>query len=107
MIKNRNPLVVLLLVLVTCGFYGLFWLYATSGELHDKGKLEMSPVLLLLLALIPFVNLYAFWKYCAAIGSLSEESFNPIVLFIILLVFFPAFYVLAQMDLNKHASATE
>ena len=105
MIKERNPLVVILLTLITCGFYGLFWLYATSDELNSKGSLEMSPVLIILLCFIPFVNLFAIWKYCAGIEKLSGGNTSGILLFILAIIFFPAFYFIAQSELNKHAGA--
>jgi uncharacterized protein DUF4234 len=34
-IKELNPVTVVALSLVTCGLYGAYWLYRTTGELRD------------------------------------------------------------------------
>ncbi len=52
-IKERNPVVVLVLSVVTCNIYYLFWLYATSRELKDALQDdEIKPGIDLLLALV-------------------------------------------------------
>jgi hypothetical protein len=34
-LRERNPVTVIALSLVTCGIYSLYWLYATTRELRD------------------------------------------------------------------------
>ncbi len=41
--KQRNPLAVALLPLVTFGLYGLYWLITTSNELKERGN-EIKPI---------------------------------------------------------------
>ena len=107
MIKQRSPIAVILLTLLTCGFYGLFWYYSTADELHGKGKLETSPVLLLLLMFIPPLGLFSVWKHSAGIEALSDGNTSGVLLFILAIFFFPAQLFIAQTELNKHAGASE
>ena len=52
--RNRNPLVVLLLSIVTLGIYLLYWIYITFAEVRAaRGGKGTSGIVGLLLALIP------------------------------------------------------
>lgn len=33
--KERNPALVVVLSIVTCGIYGLYWMYAVTNEIED------------------------------------------------------------------------
>ncbi|MHA1353420.1 MAG: DUF4234 domain-containing protein [Candidatus Heimdallarchaeaceae archaeon] len=37
MIKERNPIVVIILMMITFGIYALFWYYWTKNELNELG----------------------------------------------------------------------
>ncbi|MBX3252056.1 MAG: DUF4234 domain-containing protein [Myxococcales bacterium] len=50
--ERRNPLLVVLLVLVTFGIYGLVWLYRTTRELGDSTGRRMYPALDVILAIL-------------------------------------------------------
>jgi len=45
------------------------------------------------------------WKYAKAIEALSKGEKGAGMLFVIALVFAPAFFYMAQSELNKHAAA--
>ena len=63
MLKNRSIAVVIILSLVTCGIYGLYWIYATAQELENEGKSgsSMSPVVLLIVCLFfPYIGYLLF-----------------------------------------------
>lgn len=51
--RHRNPLTVLLLMLVTLGIYGLYWIYITFAEVRARRGKGTSGIVGLLLALIP------------------------------------------------------
>jgi hypothetical protein len=51
--RQRNPLVVLLLMLVTLGIYGLYWIYISFAEVRAHRGKGTSGIVGLLLALIP------------------------------------------------------
>ncbi|WP_302280369.1 DUF4234 domain-containing protein [Brachyspira pilosicoli] len=66
--KNENiksiPMLVILSV-VTCGIYYLYWLYKTTDSIKNfMNNAEINPTLELILCLfIPFYQLYWFYKY--------------------------------------------
>jgi hypothetical protein len=44
---------VLLLILVTCGIYGIYWQYVTTGELRDlSGRQDLNPGIDLVVTLL-------------------------------------------------------
>jgi hypothetical protein len=52
-VQERAPLTTLLLSLVTCGIYGLYWQFKTSDELRAAtGDDSINPLLELLLTLV-------------------------------------------------------
>ncbi len=105
MVKERNPIVVILLSFVTCGIYLLYWFYATSQELNEKGALETSAGMMLLFLFIPIVNIIAFWKHCKAVEALSGGEKSAGLLFVLWLIglgFISQYMV--QTELNKHAT---
>jgi hypothetical protein len=54
-VKERNSVVVVLLMLLTCGLYGFYWLYATTDELQKAtGRSDLNPMVDLLLAIVTF-----------------------------------------------------
>jgi hypothetical protein len=47
---ERSPIKVLLLTLITCGIYYLYWVYVTSQELDDAlGETDIPPIVHVLL----------------------------------------------------------
>jgi uncharacterized protein DUF4234 len=51
--RHRNPLVVLLLMIVTLGIYGLYWIFISFAEVKARRGRGTSGIVGLLLALIP------------------------------------------------------
>lgn len=51
--RHRSPLVVLLLIIVTLGIYGLYWIYISFAEVKAHRGKGTSGIVGLLLALIP------------------------------------------------------
>ena len=51
--RKRNPWVVLLLIIVTLGIYGLYWIYISFAEVKARRGQGTSGIVGLLLALIP------------------------------------------------------
>ena len=53
--RERSSVLVAVLMLVTCGLYGFYWLYLTTDELQKAtGRSELNPLVDLLLAVITF-----------------------------------------------------
>jgi Domain of unknown function (DUF4234) len=51
--RHRKPLIVLLLMIVTLGIYGLYWIYISFAEVRAYRGKGTSGIVGLLLALIP------------------------------------------------------
>lgn len=60
--KKREPVLVLLLSIVTCGIYFYYWLYQITRELGEYLQNDNNPVLDLLLSLFCFPYCI-YWMY--------------------------------------------
>lgn len=109
--KVRNPAMVLVLTLITCGIYGWVVVYQMTDEIREyRGDQSINPVLELVLCLIT-CNLYTiYWayKYSKLILEMQMKTGveypSDISLPALLLVVFGLFSVsllLMQNELNK------
>lgn len=103
-IKYRNMVMQVILFIITLGIYGIYWFYATLEELHQANGSEKSGCLWTLLALIPLVQLFAWWHYANEYTRFVRDKYPGIVIFILWLVFIPVVWFLVQRDLNRAAS---
>jgi hypothetical protein len=103
-IKYRNMLVQVLLMIVTLGFYAIYWFYQTAWELKALANdADAEPGLWTVLLFVPFANFYSYYKYGELYQKASAEDFNRWVLFLLWIVFSPVVWVIVQIDLNKRA----
>jgi len=57
--ETRNPVTIILLTLVTCGIYGIYWFYLVSKEINAAlGEERINFVLWILLSLLAGVGTY-------------------------------------------------
>ena len=102
----RNPFVVYLLTFVTCGIYGMYWIFQTSQELNDAlGREEFNPGMEIGLGIITCGLWILWWDWRAAEASVEiqqawgvEPKFDAPIAFIITWFFFG---VGIQMSLNN------
>ena len=104
--KVRNPITGIILSIVTCGIYGIYWLYCMATEIAKfKDENESGLVDAILMILIPFVGFFLSEKKlataCAEKGI--EHKDNSILYLILGLVFPIANFYLMQTDLNNLA----
>ncbi|MHA1556654.1 MAG: DUF4234 domain-containing protein [Candidatus Heimdallarchaeota archaeon] len=59
MVKERNPIMVLIYSMLTCGIYSLYWSIQTKNEINEKGG-DIPTAWLLI---IPIANFYWYWRY--------------------------------------------
>ena len=105
-IKRRNPFLVFLFTLITLGIYGIYWLVSTTRELQRTTQSAPKPwwLWLLLIPLVGYVvRIVYYWKYSKALEELS--GFSAIGMFVLWILLSPVAMILAQIELNKHASA--
>lgn len=105
----RSPILVVLLTLITCGIYGIFWMYAVRLEVRNYlDDSSISPGLELLLAIICFPFMYVwYYKMGRDTARMQEKAGLPprdqSVLFMVLAFFglgLVANYII-QEDLNE------
>ncbi|HEX8653340.1 MAG TPA: DUF4234 domain-containing protein [Pyrinomonadaceae bacterium] len=78
--EKRDPLMVLILGLVTCGIYALYWVYKTSSEIRDAlGREDINPALDTVLTLVTcYIWLvYLAYKYPQLLLQLQERAGQP------------------------------
>lgn len=103
-IKYRNMFVQVLLMIITFGFYAIYWFYQTACELKAiASDHNAEPGLWTVLLFIPFGCFYSYYKYGELYQTVSTEGLNRWLLFLLWLVFSPAVWIIVQMDLNKRA----
>jgi hypothetical protein len=114
-IKDRNIAMCILLTFITCGIYGLYWMYKIIEESDavTGNDNPMNPVLVILLGVITCGIYYWFWLYQC--GKRFDElnsregrssSGDYAVLFLILAIFELAIvdFAIIQSELNKRAN---
>jgi hypothetical protein len=102
-VKKRNPLFVVVVSFFTAYIYGLYWFYKTRGELNELTNGKTSPLLWTIGLFIPFVNLYALWRYCEDVETVSNKAKGKVLLFLAWIIFLPIAQWLTQEELNKLA----
>ena len=107
MVKKRNMLGQIGLVIITFGIYAIYWFYQISTEMKFIGKdLEASPGLWTVLLFIPIANYWACYKFSELYEKISADHFNKWLLFVLWLVFSPAVWFIVQNEMNKKADQT-
>ena len=70
-----NPIMVLLLPMVTCGVYGIYWLYKTMNEINaglGREEFNVTPDLILTFVTCGIYGLYLYWKMANAVVELQQ-----------------------------------
>lgn len=72
----RNPILVLVFSIITCGIYFLYWIYATSNDIKNYlNDSNINPVLELLISIICFPYMfYWFYKYAKLVSTVQQTA---------------------------------
>lgn len=104
LIKRRNMGAQVLLFIITCGIYGVYWFYQTTIEMKNLAKdPEINAGLWTVLLFLPPLAFYSHFKYAELFEDISDDHLNQWILFILWIVFCPAVWFIVQTDLNKKA----
>ena len=107
MIKKRNMIGQIGLVIITFGIYAIYWFFKISEEMKFVGKdAEASPGLWTVLLFVPIANIYSYYKFSELYEKISSDHFNKWLLFVIWLVFAPAVWFIVQTEMNRKAEQT-
>ena len=99
MVKERNPITVIVLMMCTCGIYALFWMFETGKELKELG----AEIPALWFILIPGLNLYFGYKYLEEWHRIVKYEQDFIMVLVLYFVFMPIVIYWVQTELNKLA----
>ena len=110
-ISKRNIVVAIILSIITCGIYNIYWTVKLNNELLQmSGKEGPSGGMVFFLSLIT-CGIYTyvwFWKMGDCVDTINNKKsdLSTSVIFILLAVFGFGFvnYILAQNTINDHVS---
>ena len=104
MIKKRNMIGQVGLMIITFGIYSIYWFYKISEEMAYVGKdTQASPALWTVFLFIPFANFWSYYKFSELYEKISSDKFNKWLLFVLWLLFSPAVWFIVQTEMNKKA----
>lgn len=104
-IKYRNLWSQVGLMIITIGFYSIYWFHQTAIELADLANdRRAEPALWTILLFIPFAGLYSHYKYAELYEAVSISRFERWLLWTLWIVFPPAVWLIVQSDLNRRAT---
>ncbi len=103
----RNPVTVLLLIYVTCGIYGLIWMFAVIDDINKGlGREEFNAMKEIGLTIVTcgMWGLWFQWRLCNAVVELQkawgvEPEMEPTILFVLNFVYVGPLFM--QKSLNN------
>ena len=98
--QHRDPIMVILLSIITLGIYGLFWYVVTKNEMNTKGAQIPTAWLII----IPFVNIWWYWKFCEGVELVTNKGMGVAVAFLLLWLLGAIGEAIIQNELNKVAA---
>ena len=114
-LQRKNIVTCIILSFVTCGFYGIYWLYCLVSDINtiSEDPNAMSPVLVIILSFVTCGLYFLYWVYKA--GSLLDQKMietgrtaeSRPVLYVVLALFCLTIvtYVLMQDTINQLAES--
>ena len=108
--EKRDPIMVLILGILTCGIYAVYWVYKTSSEIKDAlGREDINPALDAVLTFVTcFVWLvYLAYKYPQLLLQLQDKAGLPrnditlISLILAIVGLSPVSFFMIQSELNN------
>lgn len=111
MFTQKSPATVLILSLVTCGIYGLIWLWGAMKELYNAGHKSIGNldptiqfILLFVYVGLPFfaINANDNLNAVRAQKGIAEKD-NKVMYIILSILFWPALAYMVQDEMNKLA----
>ena len=102
-IKKRNLVMQVVLMIVTLGFYAIYWFYVTLKEMHIANGKDEGAVMWTIFLFLPILSLFAFWHYSAEYKAFSTQKYPALLVFLAWFIFPPIVWFMVQTELNKAA----
>jgi hypothetical protein len=104
-IKYRNMWGQVGLMIITLGFYAIYWFYQTAVEMADMaGDRRAEPGLWTILLFIPLAGMWSYYKYSELYQQVSVSRFERWILWLLWIFFSPAVWLIVQSELNRRAT---
>ena len=97
--KERNPVIVVILSLITFGLYYLYWFYDTNSQFKQELGDDSHPGLRTLLLLFPPFSLISMYKQANS-SQKATGGHDWLLVFLAYLVFAPVGIFVVQKDIN-------
>ena len=78
--EKRDPMMVVLYTLLTCGIYGIFWWYQTITEIKNAlGREDINPGMEIILAVVTcgLYGIYLYYKYPMLMLEMQDRAGRP------------------------------
>ena len=101
--KKRNLAAMIILMLITCGLYIIYWFVATKTELNARG----AKIPTVWLFIVPLGNLYFLYRYAEAFAAEvldDKEPVTTLLYFALLTLFMPIGIIICQDRINVKIS---
>ncbi len=95
--QHRNPIMVILLSIITLGIYCIYWLVTTKIQMNTKGAQIPTAWLLI----IPLVNIYWLWKFSEGVEFVTNKGMQTVIAFLLLWLLDILGAAIIQNELNK------
>ncbi len=98
--QHRNPIMVILLSIITFGIYSLVWFVTTKNQMNAKGAQIPTAWLLI----IPVVDYWWLWKFCQGVELVTNKAMGTGVAFLLIFLIGSIGMAVIQSSLNKVAT---
>lgn len=78
--EKREPMMVVLFTILTCGIYGWFWIYTTATEIKNAlGRDDINPGMEVVLSIVTcgIYMVYLFYKYPQLMLEMQDRAGRP------------------------------
>ena len=97
---RRNPIMVVLLPILTLGIYYLVWYVTTKNEMNTRGANIPTAWLLV----IPIANFFWIWEFSKGVELVTNKGMGAGAAFVLLLFLGTIGGAIVQSNLNKVAT---
>lgn len=95
--KRVEPIMVVILSIITFGIYALIWYVSTKDQMNANGAKIPSAWLII----IPILDIYWMWKFCEGVGIVTNKRMDGVIAFLLLVFLGLIGMAIIQDSLNK------
>lgn len=97
MMIHESPVKIVLLTMVTCGIYAIFYFYKSAEELNARGAEVPSFIWIF----IPVLSLLWTWKWAQGVEKVTGGQLSAVMTLVYLMFLGPIGQYLVQSKLNQ------